>query len=100
MHVYVSEFCLKYIFDFFYPLLDIQEFYEVAIQEKQNESAESIKPAEPCSPANKATPETRSSKVRMNIFIFSLICSFLAELTIYAYADYSHVQWWVFEMCL
>ncbi|XP_058257936.1 disks large homolog 1 isoform X5 [Hemibagrus wyckioides] len=46
----------------FHALIDIQEFYEVAIQEKQNESAESIKPAEPCSPANKATSETHTSK--------------------------------------
>ncbi|XP_027002646.1 disks large homolog 1 isoform X4 [Tachysurus fulvidraco] len=46
----------------FHALIDIQEFYEVTIQEKQNESTKSTKPAEPCSPANKATSETHTSK--------------------------------------
>ncbi|XP_060723649.1 disks large homolog 1 isoform X4 [Tachysurus vachellii] len=46
----------------FHALIDIQEYYEVTIQEKQNESTKSMKPAEPCSPANKATSETHTSK--------------------------------------
>ncbi|XP_053088057.1 disks large homolog 1 isoform X1 [Pangasianodon hypophthalmus] len=46
----------------FHALIDIQEFYEVTIQEKQTESTEPIKPAEPCTPAKNVTSETRTSK--------------------------------------
>ncbi|XP_053539453.1 disks large homolog 1 isoform X4 [Ictalurus punctatus] len=46
----------------FHALIDIQEFYEVTIREKQNESTEPIKPAEHCPPAKNVTSETRTSK--------------------------------------
>ncbi|GAA6102534.1 disks large homolog 1 isoform X1 [Tachysurus ichikawai] len=52
----------------FHALIDIQEFYEVTIQEKQNESTKSMIPAEPCSPANKATSETHTSKISHVVF--------------------------------
>ncbi|KAI5109364.1 disks large-like 1 isoform X5, partial [Silurus meridionalis] len=40
----------------FHALIDIQEFYEVTIQQKKNESLESIQPAEPCPPAKNFMP--------------------------------------------
>ncbi|XP_060775855.1 disks large homolog 1 isoform X10 [Neoarius graeffei] len=46
----------------FHALIDIQEFYEVTIQEKQNECTEPLKPAEPCPPAKNVPSETCTSK--------------------------------------
>ncbi|XP_053492751.1 disks large homolog 1 isoform X16 [Ictalurus furcatus] len=46
----------------FHALIDIQEFYEVTIWEKQNETTEPIKLAEHCPPAKNVTSETRTSK--------------------------------------
>lgn len=63
-------------FHFFFFLPDIQEFYEVTIQEKEKKSTEPIKAAEPCPPVKNVTSETRTSKVSMKTFFCSLVCSF------------------------
>lgn len=88
-HYLVAKNIIVYLdFFFFYPLPDIQEFYEVTIREKQNESTEPIKPAEHCPPAKNVTSETRTSKVSMEkMFLF-----ILAEIAVHVHTDYSRVH--------
>ncbi|XP_053354093.1 disks large homolog 1 isoform X5 [Clarias gariepinus] len=46
----------------FHALIDIQEFYELSIQEKQNKFTAPIKPAEPCPTATNFTSQPSTNK--------------------------------------
>ncbi|KAI5628270.1 disks large-like 1 isoform X5, partial [Silurus asotus] len=68
----------------FHALIDIQEFYEVTIQQKKNESLESIQPAEPCPPAKHFIPGACTVKVSIKKTFF---CSIICFLQKYRYQD-------------